>query len=121
MRLKWRNFSSLRVLVALPLAALVGCLAARMHSKQAQGTDSSSARFDPAQRLSPTAFEQNVSMKNTSVHEDPSLLKVGESRTKIIAAFGTPNQISDQGGQEREPLRVQSGRFKIRQAENLCA
>jgi hypothetical protein len=31
--------------------------------------------------------------------EDPSLLKVGVSRDKIIAAFGTPNQISNEGGQ----------------------
>jgi len=65
------------------------------------GTDSSSSRFDPAQRLSPTAFEQNATMKDSSVHEDPSLLKVGVSRDKI-AAFGTPNQINNQGGQEQD-------------------
>ena len=69
---------------------------------QSQGTDSSSSRFDPAQRLSPTAFEQNATMKDTSVHEDPNLLKVGVSRDKIIAAFGTPNQINNQSGQEED-------------------
>jgi len=79
---------------------------------QSQGTDSSSSRFDPAQRLSPTAFEQNATMKDSSVHEDPSLFKVGVSRDKITAAFGTPdkitaasgtpNQISNQGGQEED-------------------
>jgi hypothetical protein len=69
---------------------------------RSQGADSSSSRFDPAQRLSPTAFEQNATMKDSSVHEDPSLLKVGVSRDKIIAAFGTPNQISNEGGQEQD-------------------
>jgi hypothetical protein len=69
---------------------------------QSQGTDSSSARFDPEQRLSPTAFEQNATMKDTSVHEDPSLMKVGVPRDKIIAAFGTPNKIINQNGQEQD-------------------
>ena len=69
---------------------------------QSQGTDSSSSRFDPAQRLSPTAFEQNATMKDTSVHEDPNLLKVGVPRDRIIAALGTPNQIINQGGQEED-------------------
>jgi hypothetical protein len=41
-------------------------------------------------------------MKDTSVHEDPSLLRVGVPRDKITAAFGTPNQISNQGGQEQD-------------------
>jgi hypothetical protein len=70
---------------------------------QPQGTDSSSSsRFDLSQRLSPTAFEQNATMKDTSVHEDPNLLKVGVSRDKITAAFGTPNQITNQGGWEQD-------------------
>jgi hypothetical protein len=73
-----------------------------MQSMQSQGTDSFSSRFDPAQLLSPTAFEQNATMKDSSVHEDPSLLKVGVSRDKIIAVFGTPNQISNEGGQEQD-------------------
>src|ERR1700752_1374275 len=41
-------------------------------------------------------------MKDTSVHEDPSLLKAGVPRSKIIAVFGTPNQIVSQGGQEQD-------------------
>src|SRR5579864_1342132 len=92
----------MRILHVLPMIALTGCLGARMQSTQSQGTDSSSSRFDPAQRLSPTAFEQNATMKDSSVHEAPSLLKVGVSRDKIIAAFGTPNQISNDGGQEQD-------------------
>src|SRR5258707_3209253 len=92
----------MRILLVLPMIALTGCLASRMQSMQSQGNDSSSSRFDPAQRLSPTAFEQNATMKDSSVHEDPSLLKVGVSRDKIIAAFGTPNQISNEGGQEQD-------------------
>jgi hypothetical protein len=92
----------MKILHVLPMIALTGCLASRMQSMQSQGTDSSSSRFDPAQRLSPTAFEQNATMKDSSVHEDPSLLKVGVSRDKIIAAFGTPNQIINEGGQEQD-------------------
>ena len=67
---------------------------------QSQGTDSqsSASRFDPAQRLSPTAFEENATMKDTSVHEDPNLLKVGVPRDKIVAAFGTPNQNQSPSG-----------------------
>ena len=92
----------MRILLVLPIVALAGCLAQRMQSMQSQGTDSSSSRFDLSQRLSPTAFEQNATMKDTSVHEDPNLLKVGVSRDKITAAFGTPNQITNQGGQEQD-------------------
>ena len=73
---------------------LAGCLASRL---QSSGFDSS--RFDPAQRLSPTAFEQNATMKDTSVHEDPKLLKVGVSRAAIAQAFGPPNETSSAGGQ----------------------
>jgi hypothetical protein len=49
----------MRILLVLPMVALAGCLASRIQSMGSQGTDSSSSRFDPAQRLSPTAFEQN--------------------------------------------------------------
>ena len=92
----------MRILFVLPMIALTGCLASRMQSMQSQGTDSFSSRFDPTQRLSPTAFEQNATMKDSSVHEDPSLLRIGVPRNKIIAAFGIPNQIAQQGGQEQE-------------------
>ena len=41
-------------------------------------------------------------MKDTSVHEDPNLLKVGVSREQITAAFGPPNEISNEGGQSQD-------------------
>src|SRR5260370_41147267 len=88
----------MKILLLLPTILLAGCIASRI--AESEGMDSS--RFDPAQRLSPTAFEQNATMKDTSVHEDPNLLKVGVSRDKIIAAFGTPNQINNQSGQEED-------------------
>src|SRR5258708_25327771 len=94
--------SSMRILLVLPMIALAGCLASRVQSMQSQATGSITSLIDPAQRLSPTAFEQNATMKDSSVHEDPSLLKVGVSRDKIIAAFGTPNQINNDGGQEQD-------------------
>jgi hypothetical protein len=94
----------MRILLALPIVVLAGCLASRIQSMQSQGTDSqsSASRFDPAQRVNPTAFEQNATMKDTSVHEDPNLLKVGVPRDRIIAAFGTPNQISNTSGNEED-------------------
>ena len=92
----------MRLMLAVPMIALAGCLASRIQSMQSQGTDSSWSRFDPEQRLSPTAFVQNATMKDTSVHEDPSLLKAGVPRADIVGAFGTPNQISNQGGQEED-------------------
>jgi hypothetical protein len=92
----------MRLILVLPSIALAGCLASRIQSMQSQGTDSSSSRFDPAQRLSPTAFVQNATMKDTSVHEDPRLLRAGVPRSEIVAAFGTPNQMSNEGGQEED-------------------
>ena len=92
----------MRLMLAVPMIALAGCLASRIQSMQSQGTDSSWSRFDPQQRLSPTAFEQNATMKDTSVHEDPHLLKPGVPRSEIVAAFGTPNQINNRGEQEED-------------------
>jgi hypothetical protein len=83
----------MRWLLVIPLILMTGCLASRL---QSQGVDSS--RFDPAQRLSPTAFVQNATMKDTSVHEDPSLLQIGVARERIAAAFGPPNETSNQNG-----------------------
>jgi len=77
-------------LVIIPTVLLAGCVASGI--MESQGVDSS--RFDPAQRLSPTAFEQNATMKDTSVHEDPSLLRAGVSRSQIATAFGAPNETS---------------------------
>ena len=79
----------------IPTVLLAGCLASGI-MEQNGGFDSS--RFNPADRLSPTKFEQNATMKDTSVHEDPSLMRVGVSRKQIASAFGEPNQTSNEGG-----------------------
>jgi outer membrane protein assembly factor BamE (lipoprotein component of BamABCDE complex) len=85
-----------RLLLLVPAVILTGCLASGITE------DDLDSRFDPAQRLSPTAFEQNATMKDTSVHEDPSLMRVGATRDQIAAAFGTPNETSDQTGQVQD-------------------
>jgi hypothetical protein len=82
-------------LLLIPTILLAGCIAREI--AESEGMDSS--RFDPAQRLSPTAFEQNATMKDTSVHEDPSLLRAGVSRDQIAGVFGKPNETSTAGGQ----------------------
>ena len=82
-------------LLFIPTLLLAGCVASGI--MESQGVDSS--RFDPAQRLSPTAFEQNATMKDTSVHEDPNLLRAGVSRSQIETAFGAPNETSNASGQ----------------------
>ena len=81
-------------LLLISIFVLSGCLLSGIQSRRID-----SSRFDPAQRLSPTAFEQNATMEDTSVHEDPNLLKVGTSRDQIAAAFGMPNETSIQGSQ----------------------
>jgi hypothetical protein len=83
-------------LLLIPTVLLAGCLASGIMEQNNGEFDSS--RFDPAQRLSPTAFEQNATMKDTSVHEDPNLLRAGVSRSQIATTFGAPNETSDQGG-----------------------
>ena len=85
-------------LLLIPTILLTGCIAQQI--AESEGMDSS--RFDPAQRLSPTAFEQNATMKDTSVHEDPNLLRAGVSRDQISGAFGKPNETSNDGGQLRD-------------------
>jgi outer membrane protein assembly factor BamE (lipoprotein component of BamABCDE complex) len=85
-----------RLLLLVPAAILTGCLASGITE------DDMDSRFDPAQRLSPTAFVQNATMKDTSVHEDPSLMRVGVTRDQIAAAFGKPNETSDQAGQVQD-------------------
>jgi hypothetical protein len=85
-----------RLLLLVPAVILTGCLASGITE------DDLDSRFDPAQRLSPTAFEQNATMKDTSVHEDPSLMRIGATRDQIAAAFGTPNETSDQTGQVQD-------------------
>ena len=88
----------MKILLLIPTMLLAGCVAREI--AESQGMDSS--RFDPTQRLSPTAFEQNATMKDTSVHEDPNLLRVGVSRDQIAAAFGKPNETSTEGGQVQD-------------------
>ena len=85
-----------RLLLLVPAVILTGCLASGITE------DDLDSRFDPAQRLSPTAFEQNATMKDTSVHEDPSLMRVGVTRDQIAAAFGKPNETSDQTGEVQD-------------------
>ena len=85
-------------LLLIPILLLTGCVASGI--MESQGVDSS--RFDPAQRLSPTAFEQNATMKDTSVHEDPNLLRAGVSRSQIETAFGAPNETSNASGQVQD-------------------
>jgi hypothetical protein len=75
-------------LLVIPLVLFPGCV-------QSGVIDSS--RFDPAQRLSPTAFI-HATMSETSVHEDPDLLKPGVPREQIAAAFGAPNDTSNHAG-----------------------
>src|SRR5216683_7160567 len=85
----------MKILFLIPTILLAGCIAQRI--AESEGMDSS--RFDPAQRLSPTAFEQNATMKDTSVREDPSRLRAGVSRDQVAAEFGRPNETSNDGGQ----------------------
>jgi hypothetical protein len=84
-------------LLLIPVVLLAGCVARGIIE-----SDDMSSRFDPAQRLTPTTFEQNATMKDTSVREDPTLLRVGVPRTQIAAAFGAPNETSDEGGVEQD-------------------
>src|SRR5260370_39466201 len=91
----WCEPDGMKRLLLVPTVLLAGCVASGI--VESQGVDSS--RFDPAQRLSPTAFEQNATMKDTSVHEDPNLLRACVSRSQIATAFGAPNETSTDGGQ----------------------
>ena len=86
----------MKKLLLIPTVLLAGCLASGIMEQNGGGFDSS--RFNPEDRLSPTKFEQNATMKDTSVHEDPSLMRIGVSRNQIASAFGAPNETSDQGG-----------------------
>lgn len=51
------------------------------------------ARFQPqpATSYTPTAIGQSVTLKDSSVHYDPNVLKVGTPRSAVQAAFGDPN------------------------------
>jgi hypothetical protein len=90
----WCKPDGVKRLLFIPTLVLAGCVASGIMESQ----DVDSSRFDPAQRLSPTAFEQNATMKDTSVHEDPNLLRAGVSRSQIATAFGAPNETSNVSG-----------------------
>jgi hypothetical protein len=52
------------------------------------------ARFQPttpATDYGPTAQLQSMTMKNTSVHYDPNVLKVGTPKSQLQTTFGNPN------------------------------
>ena len=54
------------------------------------------ARFQPttvAVNPSPTAVLQSVTLKDTSIHYDPSVMRPGVARSEIEATFGPPNSI----------------------------
>ena len=91
----WCEPDGMKRLLLIPTVLLAGCLASGIMESEDGGN---SSRFDPAQRLSPTAFEQNATMKDTSVHEDPNLLRAGVSRTQIETAFGAPNETTNVSG-----------------------
>jgi len=52
------------------------------------------ARFQPttpATNYGPTAMLQSFTLKNTSVHYDPAVLKVGTPRSQVRTVYGDPN------------------------------
>ena len=101
--------NEIKNLLLIPLVLLAGCVASGIMESEGGGN---SSRFDPAQRLSPTAFEQNATMEDTSVHEDPNLLRSGVSRRQIASAFGAPNETSNQGAEQHQ-LRGKTDRHEI--------
>jgi hypothetical protein len=54
----------------------------------------SCARFQPtapAVSLSPTSEIQSVTLKDTSIHYDPSVMRPGVARSEVKSTFGEPN------------------------------
>ncbi|HZO81001.1 MAG TPA: hypothetical protein VFB33_04850 [Candidatus Binataceae bacterium] len=45
----------------------------------------------PATNYKPSAIGQSVTLKDTSIHLDPNVLKPGTPRSAVQAAFGEPN------------------------------
>jgi hypothetical protein len=75
----WKSVEKLSVSVALLLLAhsIAGC-----------------ARFQPttpSMNLSPTSEMQSVTMKDTSIHYDPSVIRPGVARSEVEQTFGEPN------------------------------
>jgi hypothetical protein len=57
---------------------------------------SACARFQPSPSVTPadytpTGFEQSFTMKDSSVHYDPTVLKAGVSRDQVAKVYGDPN------------------------------
>jgi hypothetical protein len=55
---------------------------------------SSCARFQPtapSMNPSPTSEMQSVTMKDTSIHFDPSVMRPGVARSEVRQSFGEPN------------------------------
>jgi len=54
----------------------------------------SCARFQPttpSMNLSPSSEMQSVTMKDTSIHYDPSVMRPGIARSEVLQSFGEPN------------------------------
>ncbi|MGH8013332.1 MAG: hypothetical protein ACREQ4_12620 [Candidatus Binataceae bacterium] len=57
----------------------------------------SCARFQPttpamsASNYTPTGIGQSITMKDSSIHYDPSILRPGVARTRVEAVYGKPN------------------------------
>ena len=54
----------------------------------------SCARFQPTSpgmSFSPTEQMQSVTLKDTSIHYDPSVMRPGVSRSEVLQSFGEPN------------------------------
>lgn len=52
------------------------------------------ARFQPTTpslNVSPTSEMQSVTLKDTSIHYDPSVMRPGVARSEVTASFGEPN------------------------------
>lgn len=64
------------------------------------------ARFQPqpTTNFTPTAIGQSVTLKDSSVHYNPDVLKPGTLRTTVQAAFGDPNATQTNSGGQIEDV-----------------
>jgi hypothetical protein len=76
----------LRQAAILPgLAVLWGCLGGQYNSSAANP-------------VSPIALKESVTWKDTTHHYDPAVLKRGTPRSRVLEAFGPPNEEYQQNG-----------------------
>src|SRR5260370_33412523 len=63
-----RRAAPMRILLALPIVVVAGCLASRLQPMQSQGTDArtSASRSDTWHRMTPTPFDTTATMQNTT-------------------------------------------------------